>query len=729
MQRPGMKFRLPGIKARLLGLILLLYVAATGQQPPAAPPPIPTNAPGTNAPAGGGVATFSSTVNLVTEEVTVVDKSGKLVENLKPEDFIVTEDGVPQKVSFLQYQNIPDEPAPALQTRPDTPTAVAPLDKLTRTEIAPEAPGEVAHRDRRLMVLYFDMTSMPQGDQLRALTAAEKFVRQQISPADLVCIMKYDGASVDVLTDFTDDRDKLLSIIETIVVGEGQGFGETNSDAATSDTGAAFGADDSEFNIFTTDRQLEALRTAAKSLASLNEKKVMVIFASGINLNGVDNQAQLHATENTAIKANVSFWPVDARGLVAMPPMGDASARTASGNGILTGATMNAFANRLQTTQDTLWTLASDTGGKALLDSNDLGRGIINAERSISSYYILGYNTSNSKLDGKFRRVSIKLANTALVAKDYRQGYYGNKVWNKFTTADKESQLGDALAAPDPITDITIAMELDFFQINHAEYLVPMMMKIPGRELVLAKRGGSERTTVDFIGEVKDDFGTTVSNIRDKVEIKVSDETAQELAKRPIEYPSMFTLLPGGYTIKVLARDNETGRIGTYQTKFVVPNLMKPEENVRIPISSVVLSSQRVDLKDALYNALKDKDRAETTNPLVVDGQKLIPSVTRVFSKAKDMYVFLQAYEATLDNPRPVVAYVAFYQGQNKVFETPPVQVTTPTTINPRAKAMPFRFTVSLADIKPGIYNCQVTVLDPGGPRASFWEAPIEVIN
>ena len=107
----------------------------------------------------------------------------------------------------------------------------------------------------------------------------------------------------------------------------------------------------------------------------------------------------------------------------------------------------------------------------------------------------------------------------------------------------------------------------------------------------------------------------------------------------------------------------------------------------------------------------------------------MIPSVTRVFSKAKDMYVFLQAYEAALDNPRPVVSYVTFYQGQNKVLQTPPIQVTSPSTINPRARAMPLRFTVPLADLKPGRYNCEVTVLDPEGSRASFWEAPIEVVN
>ncbi len=108
-------------------------------------------------------------------------------------------------------------------------------------------------------------------------------------------------------------------------------------------------------------------------------------------------------------------------------------------------------------------------------------------------------------------------------------------------------------------------MEVDYFQLNRAEYFVPIVVKIPGRELALVKRRGGEHTLIDFIGEVKDDYGTTISNVRDKVNIKLSDATAAELAKRPIEYDTGFTLLPGKYSIKFLARDDETGRIGTYQ--------------------------------------------------------------------------------------------------------------------------------------------------------------------
>ncbi len=162
----------------------------------------------------------------------------------------------------------------------------------------------------------------------------------------------------------------------------------------------------------------------------------------------------------------------------------------------------------------------------------------------------------------------------------------------------------------DPITELSIAMEIDHFQLNRAEYFVPIVVKIPGRELALAKRGGAEHTLIDFVGEIKDLVGgTTVTNVRDNVNIKLSDATAAELAHRPIEYDTGFTLLPGKYMIKFLARDDETGRIGTYQTTFVIPNLNK--EDSAVPISSVVLSSQRVDLKDALYNAEKGQGQGE----------------------------------------------------------------------------------------------------------------------
>jgi VWFA-related protein len=697
---------------RLIAAMLFCTLTAAAQQV------------GQNAPLEGKApAEITVRTQLVIETVIAKDKKGNPIKGLTAKDFTITENGVPQTIRFCRYQGLPTASSVASKTA-STDENVKIYYKLATTQIAPETQGAIKYQDRRLLVLYFDMTAMPPGDQLRALTAAEEFIKAQMNAADLFAIMRYQGGSVDVLEDFTDNRSRLLSILETMIVGEGQEFADATDDASTSDTGAAFGQDDSEFNIFNNDRQLSALETAAEMLGHLSEKKSLIYFASGLRLNGVDNQAQLHATIDAAIRAGVSFWPIDARGLVAQAPLGDATKGSPGGIGMYSGASALAVTANFQQSQDTLYGLAADTGGKALLDYNDLTKGILQAQQDVSSYYIIGYYTTNYAQDGKFRRIKISLNPEIAANLDYRQGYYANKVFSKFNAADKERQLEEALMLDDPITDLTVAMEIDYFQMDRAEYFVPIVVKIPGRELALAKRGGAEHTLIDFIGEIKDDYGGwTISNVRDKVNIKLSDATAAELAKRPIEYDTGFTLLPGKYTIKFLARDAETGRIGTYQTTFVIPNLNKEEK--RIPISSVVLSSQRIELKDALYNAVKHEEKEEAVNPLVQNGQKLIPSVTRVFSRSRNMYVYLQAYEQGAPTVQPLIAYVSFYQAHTKAFETQPEEILE--RLNSRLKTMPLSFSVDLSRLHPGQYDCQVTVLDPTAQKATFWRAPVVI--
>jgi hypothetical protein len=430
--------------------------------------------------------------------------------------------------------------------------------------------------------------------------------------------------------------------------------------------------------------------------------------------------------------------------------MGDATQGSPGNQGMYTGAAAGMVTSNFQRSQDTLFALAGDTGGKAFLDNNDLSRGIEQAQQAISDYYIVGYYTTNTDPNGKFRRIKISLNGNQEAKLDYRQGYYAEKVFSKFNDVDRERQLEDALMLDDPITDLTIAMEIDYFQLNRAEYFVPIVLKVPGRELALAKRGGAEHTLIDFVGEIKDLVGgTTVQNVRDNVNIKLSDATAQELAKRPIEYDTGFTLLPGKYSIKFLARDDETGRIGTYQTTFVIPNLNKVEN--RIPLSAVVLSSQRVDVKDAIYDAAKAKERAkdDAVNPLVQDGKKFIPSVTRVFGTGKQIYVYFQAYKqqataqavsapaggqkagtdtaATSPQGQPLFAFVTLYQGGKKLYETPPKSIVPSATS--RLGTMPLTFNLGVDTLPRGEYDCQVTILDPSTQKAAFWKSPIKLVN
>jgi VWFA-related protein len=691
--------------------------------PYASPHAASAQTPAAQAPAPPSVPTFRSSARLTVVDVTVTDAQGRAVQGLTADDFTVTEDGEPQAISLVVFQKVDSGDAalpPIPATPPGQPRRAAPTVQPT---IAGSAPGDLRYRNRRLIVLYFDLSAMPPLDQMRAYTASRKFLGAQMQAQDLVAIMTFEGGAVRVKQDFTADRALLTDTIDTLMYGEQKDADEMPD--ATTDTGTAFGQDDAEFNILNTDRQLSALQTAATMLRVLPEQKSLVYFSSGLRLNGVDNQAQLRATINAAVRTNVSIYPVDARGLVAEAPLGDATRASPGGIGLLTGQAATTQLTGFQRSQDTLYSLAKDTGGTPLFDNNDLSLGIVAAASSIASYYILGYTSTHMAMDGKFHRVRVALNGGRTAALSYRQGYFAEKTFAKFTAADKERQLEEALMLENPITDLPIALEVNFFQINRAEYFVPVSVKIPGSELMLARRRGAARTEIDFIGEVKDDYGITMQNVRDKLEIKLSEQTAAELSRRPVQYETGFTLLPGKYTIKVLARDAETGRIGTYQASFAIPNLNR--ETQRVPISSVVLGSQRVPLTSAIYSARKDAaNDPASVNPLVYDGQKLMPSVTRVFSRSRDLYVFLQAYQRIEPVPRPLVAFVTFYRGEAKALETTPLAVTGQADAS--SKAMPLRFSVPLSALAPGRYDCQVTVLSPDAAKATFWRVPIVVV-
>ena len=282
---------------------------------------------------GSDVMTLHETVRLVVETVTVKDKQGKSVPGLTKKDFTVTEDGVPQTISFCELQSLPEVP--------DTPIAdltthqaeenIKIYNKLAHEQIAGETPGKVMYQDKRLLALYFDDVGDAEPDRPDAgggggaeiCADADDLGGPGVDHA--LCGQRGGGAAGFY-------RRPQPAAEHSGDDGGGRRPGRTTtstSDDSASDTGAAFGQDDSEFNIFTTDRQLAALQTAAEMLGRLNEKKELIYFASGLNLNGLDNQAQLHATEDAAIRAGVAFWAVDARGLVADGADGRCDARFA----------------------------------------------------------------------------------------------------------------------------------------------------------------------------------------------------------------------------------------------------------------------------------------------------------------------------------------------------------------------------------------------------------------
>ena len=654
-------------------------------------------------------ATFKSTSNLVIFDVTVRDKSGKEITNLEKNDFILIEDGKPQAISVFELQRL------GSQLQPVTPAAVPARIAATagRQTTITTTPGRVQYQDRRLMVMLFDFSSMKPAEQIRAQESALQFVSKKMSPSDLVSIMTF-SSSLEVAQDFTDDRDRLTEVLKAFPIGKASDLataGGDGDDTSGEDNGTAFNADETEFNIFNTDRKLSALESAAKMLAALPEKKALLYFSSGISKSGVENQSQLRSAINAAVRANVAFYPIDSRGLTALPPGGDASSAMTRGNSMFTGGAQSGQKTKFNDQQETLVSLAADTGGKAFLDNNDLALGITQAQDDVKSYYILGFYSSNDKQDGKFRRIQIKLKNNLNAKIDYRSGYFGPKTFAKFTAGDKESQLEEALMLGDPVTDLPVAVETDYFRLGRSSYFVPVALKIPGSAVSLGKK----ETDFDFIGQVRDSKGKLTASVRDEIKVKLGESSAEEVAKRAIAYDTGFTLAPGSYRLKMLVRENQSGKMGTYEAPFTVPDLTS--QTGALKVSSVVYSSQRQPVAQSVGNAGAKKKDLEA-DPLIQDGQKLVPSITRVYRKNQSLYVYLEVYDPASTPTPSVSAVLTFYRGSVKAFETSPVRVSQLAL--KRNATLPVQFQVPLGKLLPGRYTCQVNLIDEQAKRFAF---------
>src|SRR5260370_1066291 len=229
-------------------------------------------------------------------------------------------------------------------------------------------------RDRRCMLLFFDFSGMDPDQTDRSVDAPKKFVQTRMQPADLIALVSL-ATNMRVDLDFTDDKAKVLSALTAYTSGQGQGFdnGATGSSEGAAETGGAFTADDTDYNTFNADRKLLALQSIMQTLGKISQKKAIIYFSNGISQSGVDNQSALRAATASAVKANVSIYPVDIRGLQAFPPGGEAHNASLHGQSAYNGAAVLNDLNNNGATQDTLSTLASDTGGKAFFDSNDFG--------------------------------------------------------------------------------------------------------------------------------------------------------------------------------------------------------------------------------------------------------------------------------------------------------------------------------------------------------------------
>jgi len=641
---------------------------------------------------------------LVLTNVVVRDsKTGQFVHGLKQSDFTLYEAGKQQQISTFDYQSV---------------DMAKPLNEATVGGLAGSLNGNNSKavvvakpedlRNHRLIVMFFDLTSMQPEDLDRSVEAAKTFLRTKLQPPDLVALVSL-GDTLTVDQDFTTDKDALIREVGAYNGTEGQGFAQgANSNSNQMEDTTGYTPDESEYNDLNTDRELYALRAISKSLEKVTEKKSLLYFSGGISRDGIENQASLRSTINSAVRANLAIYSVDTRGLQAVTPLGDASTGSLRGSGGFNGGALLNNMNSNFATQETMATLSTDTGGKAFFDSNDFAPAFAQVQRDTSEYYAIGFHSSNQARDGKYRKLTLKINRPGLKL-EYRPGYYAPADFKHSGREDRERDLEEQLTSDLPATDMALYLDAMYFRLDENRFYVPVSLIVPGSQIPFVKGGDKDKATLDIIGEVIDDVKRQIGSARQTVKLNL--DPSLQARQRNIEYTTSFNLPPGKYHLKFVVRENQTGRMGSFEADITLPEMKK----MPLKMSSIVLASARQPSKQ--------------NTPLVREGQEYVPNISHVFRQDQHLYLLYEVYDPVHEKPaenqpkgtKPginLLSSLELIQGSVKVYETPLVQAKA---INVDGRdAVAVQLDVPLNGLKPGPYVCQLNVVDDAGGSFAF---------
>ena len=715
-----------------LAVMILLAGSALAQSqqqssnppPPAAVVPMPASAPPTAQSPKPSQSPLRVSSDLVRIDVEVTDKSGKPIKGLGQDQFTVTDDGKPQAITSFSYADIEsietagaDDAKPIVvpvdNDGPNTPSAAAASDQL---------------RDRRLLVLFFDLTSMQPDDLIRAHDAGEKFIKQQMTKADVVAVVAF-SSKLSVLANFTNDHAVLEKAISRLTETSSSDLSNPLYAAAANGeydvqeyTGAAFTPDETEFNVFNTDQKLAAVEGLANVLSGIPGRKALVEFTGGITQTGEENRTQLRAATDAANRADVSIYSIDSRGLLAAPPGGDASTNAATGTSMFTGASVFHQTDQREDSRDTLATLSTDTGGKAFFDLGDLSDALPKIQQDNGGYYLVGYNLgADVKRDGRWRTIHVKV-NVPGAHIRYRDGYYAPRDFRHLEKEDRAQQLADAVNSDSPIVELPVAVETGMFRLSDQQTYVPIAAKISASALDWAEKHGNRQAEFDFAVQVRAvPSGRTVAELHDTTQVKLDPGRFQEINKKNLLYQGGVVLAPGNYRLKFVTRENESGKIGTFEQDLSIPNA-QPGKMV---LSSVVLSSQLVPVQKSSEVQTKTEGLRTklASSPLEMNGETIIPSVTRLFTQNQTLYVFFQAYYPEKNESKEPVdgntlrAGLIFFRNGLQVNATP---MLGPSDVDSKKYVASFRISLPLAKLQGGRYSVQAIVIAPGTQHSAF---------
>ena len=614
-------------------LVLIAALAPAAQQPPAAPARPPADQP---------PVTFKVEVNYVEIDAVVTDQQGNLVRTLTKDDFQVFEQGKPQSISIASLVDIPvgKFDPPLYKTRP----------------IEPDVRNNKKDFDGRVFVLVLDDLNTGFSRSARVKVAARQFIERYLGANDVAAIVQTGGGKATA-QEFTGSRDRLLRAVDNFMgqkersatlekIDDYQRMRQTGQTGLPRDSAE-------QIRVYKARNTLATLKNLAEYLENIRgRRKAVVFFSEGIDYDiydpinntwGSDIRAYGQDAIAAATRANVSFYAIDPRGLSALD---DAIELSSIPDDPTLGLGTMSMQRELQISQDSLRTLAEETGGFAAVNSNDFSNSFGRIIQDNSSYYVLGYYSSNTKRDGQFRSLTVRTKNPSYQVRA-RKGYVAPKGKPPAGTPAPSAiaasiAMRDALDSPVPVTGLSLtafAAPMAGAPSAKGKASVLCVVEIEGGDLQFKQDGGIFANDIEVAIVAMDETGKVKDGAKDTAELKLKPETHAVVAKNGVRLTRRLELAPGRYQLRIGARESVGGRLGSVMYDIDVPDFSKGD----LLMGGVLLTSASA-------------SRIPTANP-DPDFKEIMPaspSAVRAFPAGDELSMAVDVYDNRAATPHRV---------------------------------------------------------------------------
>jgi len=618
-----------------IALILTVAGLAGQQAPPAgqqAPPlPDPQMPP----------ITFRAEVNYVEVDTVILDAQGTFVRDLNKEDFQVFEDGKLQAVTAFSLIHIP--------------VVLSERALFLPKDIDPDVQSNARGPEGRLYVLLLDDINTDAQRSIRVRQAAKQFIDRNLGSNDLAAVV-YTSGRADAAQELTSSRRLLTQAVDKFMGRKLRSATLNRVDSYYLTRGtplAGGGADpDQPQRLYNARAMLSTVKNLSDWLAGIHgRRKAVVLISEGIDVdifdtNGPagtsadsmrrgDSTLLISDTQDTiaaTTRANVNIYAIDPRGLYQM---GDEAMQISSlpPDAETLGLGYSALQEELRVSQDSLRTLAEETGGFASLSSNDFSTAFQRIVDENSSYYVLGYYSNNEKRDGRFRKLEVRLTRPGLQVRA-RKGYSAPKGKlasdkNVEASAGTSKELRDALNSPLQVSDLKLAIFAAPMKGPGSKAAVAIVTQIVARDMSFVEKDGKFSNALEVSYVAVDKQGKVAAGNRNSINMSLKRDTYQRVLQSGFRVQSRLELPPGSYQLRVAAREGG-GRAGSVHYDLLVPDFGKEP----VAMSGLVLSSVAA-------------GGVPTAGEIAELGKALPtpPTTARVFSASDELAVLAEIYD------------------------------------------------------------------------------------